>query len=37
VHPPGSVLLHDESLAVKLGGAERLRGSIRLSLCAITL
>jgi hypothetical protein len=31
------MLLHDESLAIGLGGAERFRGSIRLSLCAITL
>ena len=31
------VLLHDEPLAARRGGAEGLRGSIRLSLCAITL
>ncbi len=37
VSPARGVLLHDEPLAARQGCAERLRGSIRLSLCAITL
>lgn len=33
---PRGVLLHDEALAGEAHGAERLRGSIRVSLCAIS-